>query len=397
MSASGWLDLGIIILALLAATSGWRQGAVASALAFLGVILGAVAGILIAPHILKHLSEGRTRVLVGVLLIVALVIVGEVAGMVLGRAARGGMRDPFTRSVDSVVGAGLQAVAVLATAWLLALPLTNSSQPGIATAVSNSQVLRNVDHVAPDWLRRVPTDFSNLLNTSGLPDVIGPFGHVPITAVEPPDAGVLQLPVAQQLQSSVLRIRGIAPSCQRQLEGSGFVVAPERVMTNAHVVAGTNSVGVDTARGTLPATVVLFDSSKDVAILAVPGLNTQPLELAPADATSGERSIVLGYPGGGRYTASAARVRETLNLKGPNIYRDADVKREVYTIRGQVRAGNSGGPLVDTDGRILGVVFGAAVTDEDTGYVLTLDEVRPELDAAASKTTAVGTGSCVLS
>ncbi|MEU1206226.1 MarP family serine protease [Nocardia sp. NPDC005825] len=397
MSASGWLDLGIIILALLAATSGWRQGAVASALAFLGVILGAVAGILIAPHILKHLSEGRTRVLVGVLLIVALVIIGEVAGMVLGRAARGGMRDPFTRSVDSVVGAGLQAVAVLATAWLLALPLTNSSQPGIAAAVTNSQVLRNVDHVAPDWLRRVPTDFSNLLNTSGLPDVIGPFGHVPITAVEPPDASVLQLPIAQQLQGSVLRIRGIAPSCQRQLEGSGFVVAPERVMTNAHVVAGTNSVSVDTARGPLPATVVLFDSQKDVAILAVPGLNAQPLALAPKDASTGESSIVLGYPGGGRYTASAARVRETLNLKGPNIYRDADVKREVYTIRGQVRAGNSGGPLVDTDGRILGVVFGAAVTDDDTGYVLTLDEVKPELDAASNQSTAVGTGSCVLS
>ncbi|MFE2993536.1 MarP family serine protease [Nocardia sp. NPDC059246] len=397
MSASGWLDLGIIILALLAATSGWRQGAVASALAFLGVILGAVAGILIAPHILKHLNEGRTRVLVGVLLIVALVIIGEVAGMVLGRAARGGMRDPFTRSVDSVVGAGLQAVAVLATAWLLALPLTNSSQPGIAAAVTNSQVLRNVDHVAPDWLRRVPTDFSNLLNTSGLPDVIGPFGHVPITAVEPPDPSVLQLPVAQQLQGSVLRIRGIAPSCQRQLEGSGFVVAPERIMTNAHVVAGTNTVSVDTARGSLPATVVLFDSSKDVAILAVPGLNAQPLDLAPADAGSGESSIVLGYPGGGRYTASAARVRETLNLKGPNIYRDADVKREVYTIRGQVRAGNSGGPLVDTDGRILGVVFGAAVTDDDTGYVLTLDEVRPELSSAAGQSTAVGTGSCVLS
>ncbi|MFJ9363951.1 MarP family serine protease [Nocardia sp. NPDC101769] len=397
MSASGWLDLGIIILALLAATSGWRQGAVASALAFLGVILGAVAGILIAPHILKHLNEGRTRVLVGVLLIVALVIVGEVAGMVLGRAARGGMRDPFTRSVDSVVGAGLQAVAVLATAWLLALPLTNSSQPGIAAAVTNSQVLRNVDHVAPDWLRRVPTDFSNLLNTSGLPDVIGPFGHVPITAVEPPDPSVLQLPVAQQLQGSVLRIRGIAPSCQRQLEGSGFVVAPQRIMTNAHVVAGTNNVSVDTARGSLPATVVLFDSSKDVAILAVPGLNAQPLDLAPADAASGESSIVLGYPGGGRYTASAARVRETLNLKGPNIYRDADVKREVYTIRGQVRAGNSGGPLVDTDGRILGVVFGAAVTDDDTGYVLTLDEVRPELSSAASQSAAVGTGSCVLS
>ncbi|WP_067825436.1 MarP family serine protease [Nocardia inohanensis] len=397
MSASGWLDIGIIILALLAATSGWRQGAVASALAFLGVVLGAVAGILIAPHILIHLSEGRSRVLVGVLLIVALVIVGEVAGMVLGRAARSGMRDPFTRSVDSVVGAGLQAVAVLATAWLLALPLTNSSQPGIAAAVKNSQVLIKVDTVAPDWLRKIPNEFSNLLNTSGLPDVIGPFGRVPIAAVEPPDASVLQLPVAQNLQTSVLRIRGIAPSCQRQLEGSGFVVAPERIMTNAHVVAGTSSVSVDIAGGKLDASVVLFDPSKDIAILAVPGLTAPVIPLAPQPATSGESSIVLGYPGGGRYTASASRVRETLDLKGPNIYRDGEVQREVYTIRGQVRAGNSGGPLVDTDGNILGVVFGAAVTDDDTGYVLTLDEVRPEVQAAPGASTPVGTGSCVLS
>ncbi|MFI6870695.1 MarP family serine protease [Nocardia sp. NPDC050406] len=397
MSASAWLDLGVVIIALLAASSGWRQGAVASALAFLGVVLGAVAGILIAPHILIHLSEGRSRVLVGVLLIVALVIIGEVAGMVLGRAARSGMRDPFTRSVDSVVGAGLQMVAVLATAWLLALPLASSSQPGIAAAVQNSGVLAQVNKVAPDWLRQLPNEFSNLLNTSGLPDVIGPFGRVPIAAVEPPDASVLQLPAAQQLQHSVLRIRGVAPSCQRALEGSGFVVAPERIMTNAHVVAGTTSVAVDTARGALNATVVLFDPSKDIAILEVPGLVAPVIPLAPQPAEPGESSIVLGYPGGGAYSASAARVRETLDLKGPNIYRDGNVQREVYTVRGLVRAGNSGGPLVDTDGQVLGVVFGAAVTDEDTGYVLTLNEVRPELEAAASASTPVPTGDCVLS
>lgn len=397
MSASAWLDLGVVILALLAASSGWRQGAVASALAFLGVVLGAVAGILIAPHILIHLNEGRSRVVVGVLLIVVLVIVGEVAGMVLGRAARSGMRDPFTRSVDSVVGAGLQMAAVLATAWLLALPLASSSQPGITAAVQNSRVLADVNKVAPDWLRQLPNEFSNLLNTSGLPDVIGPFGRVPIAAVEPPDPSVLQLPVAQQLQHSVLRIRGVAPSCQRALEGSGFVVAPERIMTNAHVVAGTTSVAVDTARGALNAQVVLFDPSKDVAILAVPGLTAPVIPLAPHPAEPGENSIVLGYPGGGAYSASAARVRETLDLKGPNIYRDGTVQREVYTVRGLVRAGNSGGPLVDTDGQVLGVVFGAAVTDEDTGYVLTLNEVRPELESASSANTPVQTGDCVLS
>ncbi|MQY17943.1 MarP family serine protease [Nocardia macrotermitis] len=397
MTSSDWLDIAVVIIALLAASSGWRQGAVASALAFLGVILGAVAGILIAPHILVHISEGRKRVLVGVVLIVALVIVGEVAGMVLGRAARSGMRNPFIRSVDSVVGACLQLVAVLATAWLLALPLASSSQPAIAAAVNGSRVLSEVNKVAPNWLRRVPNEFSKLLNTSGLPDVIGPFSRAPIAAVAPPDGSVLNSPVAVNLQHSVLRIRGVASSCQRMLEGSGFVVAPERIMTNAHVVAGTNSLQVDTAKGPLDATVVLFDPSKDVAVLDVPGLQAPVIPLASEAATSGESSIVLGYPGGGAYTASAARVRETLNLTGPNIYKNDTVEREVYTVRGKVRAGNSGGPLVDTQGDVLGVVFGAAVTDEDTGYVLTLKEIKSDLDVAASRTAAVGTGQCVLS
>ncbi|MET8878846.1 MarP family serine protease, partial [Nocardia sp. NPDC004604] len=216
-------------------------------------------------------------------------------------------------------------------------------------------------------------------------------------AVEPPDPSVLTSPVAASLQQSVLRIRGVAPSCQRALEGSGFVIAPERIVTNAHVVAGTTSITVDAVGGPLNASVVLFDPSKDVAILAVPGLNAPVVEQAPTPARSGENAIVLGYPGGGRYTASAARIRETLDLTGPTIYRNGTVEREVYTVRGQVRAGNSGGPLVDTDGRALGIVFGAAVTDDDTGYVLTLAEVRPQLDAATASVMAVDTGACVLS
>ncbi|MET9215465.1 MULTISPECIES: MarP family serine protease [unclassified Nocardia] len=396
MSPSVWLDIAVVLIALVAASTGWRQGAVASALAFFGVALGAVAGILIAPHILKHLSEGRSRLLGGILLIVLLVIVGEVAGMVLGRAARTGIRHPAARSVDSVVGAVLQAATVLVAAWLLALPLATASQPGVAAAINGSRVLADVNSVAPQWLRKLPNEFSKLLDTSGLPDVIGPFGRAPIAAVEPPDASVLASPVAASLQQSVLRIRGVAPSCQRALEGSGFVVAPERVMTNAHVVAGTTSVSVDTARGPMEASVVLFDASKDIAVLAVPGLTAPVVPQAPEAASSGESAIVLGYPGGGPYTASAARVRETLDLTGPTIHEDGEITREVYTVRGQVRAGNSGGPLVDTEGQVLGVVFGAAVTDDDTGYVLTLREIAPELAAAQTSGSPVPTGGCVL-
>lgn len=396
MSASTWLDIGVVLLALLAASSGWRQGAVASALAFFGVVLGAVAGILIAPHLLVHVSEGRTRVIVGIGLIVLLVIIGETAGMVLGRAARGVMRSPVARGMDSTVGAGLQAVAVLIAAWLLAVPLTRSSQPEIAAAVNGSRVLVKVDKLAPDWLRTMPNEFSNLLNTSGLPDVIGPFVHTRNVPVEPPDASVLASPVAASLQQSVLRIHGIAPSCQRSLEGSGFVVSPGRVMTNAHVVAGTTKLAVDTVRGPLAAQVVLFNPDVDIAVLDVPGLTAPLVPQAEQPSPSGANTIVLGYPGGGPYTASAARVREVWEYPGPNIYKNSTVEREVYTVRGSVRAGNSGGPLVNARGQVLGVVFGASNTDSETGYALTLKEVRPQLDAAPVATGPVGTGSCAL-
>ncbi|MCX5043156.1 MarP family serine protease [Aldersonia sp. NBC_00410] len=395
MTGSGWLDLLVVALAVLAAMSGWRQGAVASAIAFFGVLLGAVAGILIAPHVLVHMEGGRARVLAGVLLIVALVVVGEIAGMVLGRALRSGIRNPAARSMDSTIGALLQAVAVLVAAWLLAIPLTTSSQPLVASSVRGSKVLATVDDLAPEWMRELPKEFSALLDTSGLPDVIGPFGHTPVASVGPPDPSVLQSPTAQALNDSVLRIRGVAPSCQRALEGSGFVIAPERVITNAHVVAGTAGVSVDTTQGTLPARVVLFDPSVDVAILSVPGLDAPPIPIAPAPAEPGQDAIVLGYPGGGPYTATAARVRETLELSGPNIYRDGTVEREVYTVRGSIRQGNSGGPLVDVDGRALGVVFGAAVDNSDTGFVLTMNEVAGQIASAATQTASVETGDCI--
>jgi S1-C subfamily serine protease len=193
-----------------------------------------------------------------------------------------------------------------------------------------------------------------------------------------------------------LKISGVAPSCQKALEGSGFVVAPELVMTNAHVVAGTDGVTVDSLGTVLDADVVLFDPEEDVAILRVPGLQAPVLNFAPDPAVSGESAIVLGYPGGGPYTASPARVREVLNLNGPDIYRTGTVERQVYTVRGTVRQGNSGGPLVTENGQVLGLVFGAAVDDPDTGFVLTAAEIADELAQSMNAPVPVGTGACIV-
>lgn len=397
MSGSAWVDLVVLVIALLAAASGFRQGAVASALAFLGVILGAVAGILLAPHVISNFDDRTVRLLVGVILLVGLIIVGEVSGMILGRAARSGIRSRGVRRIDSVIGSVLQVIAVLVAAWLLAIPLSSSAETQVSTAVRGSKVLGGVDVLAPQWLRDLPKDFSALLDNTGLPQVIGPFGRTPVANVGPPDQALLTLPVVDQVRPSIIKIEGNAPSCRQALEGSGFVVSPERVMTNAHVVAGTRRLTATSPNGQqLPARVVLFDSSNDIAVLDVPGLTAPALPFADREARTGDDAIVLGYPEAGPFTVNAVRVRDVINLSGPDIYRAGRILREVYTVRGQIRQGNSGGPMINADGEVLGVVFGAAEdTTDQTGFVLTAKQVQSNFTDSEGRSARVSTQACV--
>jgi S1-C subfamily serine protease len=395
MSSSQWLDIAVLAVAFIAAISGWRSGALGSLLSFVGVLLGAIAGVLLAPHLVAHVSAPRAKLFAALFLILALVVVGEVAGVVLGRAVRGAIHSNSVRFFDSLVGVGVQLVVVLVAAWLLATPLTSSAgQPNLAAAVRGSRVLAQVNDFAPDWLKTVPKRLSSLLDTSGLPQVLEPFSRTPVAAVAAPDAALANNPVVANTEPSVVKIRAIAPSCQKVLEGSGFVLSPDRVMTNAHVVAGANSVTVEASGNPYDATVVSYDPTVDIAILAVPNLPAGPLAFANAPVTSGTEAVVMGYPGGGGFVATPARIRELIELNGPDIYRSATINREVYTVRASVEQGNSGGPLIDLNGQVLGVVFGAAVDDNDTGFVLTAKEVATQLSHIGD-TAPVATGACV--
>jgi S1-C subfamily serine protease len=394
MTSSQWLDLAVLAVAFVAALSGWRSGALGSLLSFVGVVLGAVAGVLLAPHVVSHISGTRTKLFVTLFLILGLVVIGEIAGVVLGRAVRGAIRNRTMRTFDSVIGVGLQLVAVLVAAYMLTYPLQSSDQPNLAAAVRGSKVLAQVDEVAPSWLKQVPARLSALLDTSGLPDVLRPFDRTPIVAVDPPDAALAADPIVAATRPSVVKVRGVAPGCQKVLEGSGFVIAPNRVMSNAHVVAGSDSVTAEVDGQTYEASVVSYDPQADISILDVPDLPSAPLSFAETPAATGTDGLVMGYPGGGEFVATPARVREIIELNGPDIYRTTTVTREVYTIRGTVRQGNSGGPMIDRNGRVLGVVFGAAVDDADTGFVLTANEVSRQL-AKVGRTVPVATGACI--
>ncbi|WP_018683899.1 MarP family serine protease [Actinokineospora enzanensis] len=390
-----WVDVLVVALAVLAAVSGARQGVITALPAFLGVLLGAVAGIKIAPLVVERIDSTPTRVAFAVAIFVLLVALGETLGVWAGRTLRQKISSPKLAGVDSALGAIVQGAVVFVVSWLIALPLTTvGGLPGLASAINNSAVLGGVDEVMPQAARGLPNELRQLLDVSGFPAAVDPFNRTPNKEVAPPDPALQASAVVRRVQPSVLKINAKAPSCERALEGSGFVISPQRVMTNAHVVAGTDEVSVETADRDLPARVVHYDPETDVAILAVPGLRVDPLPFAAGDAAGGQDGIVLGYPLDGPYTASPARIRDRIALRGPDIYDAATVNRDVFTLRAKVLSGNSGGPLVNPGGEVIGVVFGAAVDNSETGFALTAAEVREEVAKAPALSQPVNTGRC---
>ncbi|SMC99410.1 MarP family serine protease [Kibdelosporangium aridum] len=390
-----WVDVLVLALVVLAAISGARQGVVIALPALIGVFGGLVLGAVIAPLIVENFTNFATRAAFFIAIVVFLVALGETAGVWVGRTLRRKMKTPNLTPVESILGALVQGVVVFVVAWIIALPLTTvTGLPGLAQAIRGSVVLGGVDDIMPPGAEKLPNGVKKLLDDSGFPSVVGPFSQTPLVDTSPPDPALQSSPVVQRVRSSVLKIHARAQSCSRALEGTGFVISPQRVMTNAHVVAGTDQVSVETDAGQLDARVVLYDPLVDVAILSVPELNARPLQFAANEANKGDSSIVLGYPLDGPYTASAARIRERINLRGPDIYDASTVTRDVFTVRAKVQSGNSGGPLVDPSGNVVGVVFGAAVDDDETGFVLTAKEVSDEVQQAPRLTRRVDTGAC---
>jgi len=246
----------------------------------------------------------------------------------------------------------------------------------------------------PNSVRNVYSSLREFVDRSGFPPVLGDLHSTRIVDVPPPDNAVAKSPAVAGARGSVYKIRGDAPSCDRGIEGTGFVYAPEHVLTNAHVVAGTESVQLEAGTHPLTAHVVLFDPRRDVAVLFVPGLSAPPLPFAPKPAVTNADAVVLGYPEDRGFDAETARIRSRNSIIGQDIYGSQTVQREVYAIRSLVRSGNSGGPLIDTKGQVLGIVFATARDSPDTGFVLTNAEVAADAAAGRTGTAPVSTSAC---
>lgn len=389
------VDLVLILLMLVFAVSGYRQGFVVGVLSFVGFFGGALVGLQVGPVLARQVQDASLRVVVSLIAIFGLAVLGQVLAGWLGSHLRHAITSPAGQRADDLGGALVSLVAVALVAWLVAVPLASSSLPWLAKSVRGSQVLGGIDKVMPDAARSLTNALRDTVDTRGFPDVFGGLVPTRVPEVSEPDPALVGSEIVAAAAPSVVKVYGTAPSCSRRIEGSGFVYAGEYVMTNAHVVAGTRSVSIEVSGDRLDGQVVAYDPQLDLAALHVPGLAAPALAFAGGEAETGSDAIVLGFPLDGPFDAQSARIRDVRNITGPDIYASAEVTREIYTIRALVRSGNSGGPLIDTDGEVIGVIFAAAADDPNTGFAVTAAEAAAVANAGTQTTTPTDTGSCV--
>jgi S1-C subfamily serine protease len=392
------LDLILLVVVAAFAVSGYRQGFIVGILSFFGFVGGALLGAEFGPSISRALVGGQTQQdVIAVVLLVSFAVIGQFVASSIGAAMRSTVTWHSATVLDSVGGSVVSAVSVLLIAWVVGSVLIESPFPVVDTQVNNSLVLQTLDKFMPSPAKTMFSDFRRLLaSNSTYAEVFSGIGAERILAIPAPDPAVTGDRGVQSAAGSVVRVQGVAPSCQRSIEGSGFVISPDHVLTNAHVVAGvTTHQIVTTGNGTIyTATVVYYDPQVDVAILYVPGLHVTPLHFA-GPANPGDSAVVAGFPlDATNLHLAPARIGGIQNAQGPNIYETSTVTRQIYEIRAVVESGNSGGPLLSPQGTVDGVVFAAAVGESDTGFALTAAEVSADASAGEQLTSAVSTGAC---
>lgn len=387
-----WLDLTFLVLLVLSVIGGYRRGAVLQVIGLSGLVLGIVLGIMLAPRLSRFGSDPLTHVAIafGVVLIGG--AVGNLAGWVVGSHVRTKTHGSKLQSADAYGGAVVSVIALLLTTWFLALNLANGPFPQLARGIRGSKVVQGLNAVMPQPPSMIG-ELQRVLALLGFPDVFIGLPPVPAPPVEPP-SGADADAAFQRAAPSTVEVLGDGCFHGFLNQGSGFVVAPGFVVTNAHVVAGTTQQWVRLAGRDDPATVVGFDPDLDVAVLHVAGLTAPPLALLDGELTRGDGGAVLGYPGGGGLTGGRAAVRELIEPVGHDIYGDGEVTRRLYELQADVAPGNSGGPFVLPNGKVAGLVFANSVVADHVGYAIVSSEFSQLVMRSVARDDTVSPGIC---
>jgi S1-C subfamily serine protease len=394
MIAARLLDVLLVLSLLVFIGEGVRNGIARSLGAILGVVAGGAAAFLAIPFLTAAVPDRFWRVAVIVAVSLVLLFGGHALGARIGRGIRD--RDPdrtgpsFLGRVGGALANGVIAALALS---LIAGGVGAMGVPLFSQAIAGSWVLRAIDTATPPALDAALAQVRATVLEEGLPLIGEALGGV-VDSPGAPDVPTDTDPLTAAAQS-VVRIGGTAYACGQNQTGTGFVVAPDRVVTNAHVVAGVDQPIVEAPNGqSLEGRVVYLDPIDDLAVVAVDGLAADALALSPVLGV-GETAVVQGYPFGGPFTRGGAQVLAVSSEQIPDIYGESRSAREVYSLAAIVQPGNSGGPLLATDGRVAGVIFARSADDPELGYAMTNTELAPVASAASGLTQPVSSGSCV--
>lgn len=375
-----FIDLLIVVAALIGMANGYRRGFWLSLSQYVGLLIGVLLGAASARYVLDYLqiTNESARPLGAVLVLVIGGSLGSSIGFALGEPIRRRiLRTGIHTSTDSVAGAALSAFAVLIMCWFLGLSFSRGPVPEIAQQIQRSAVLRGLDALAP---RPPPflASVAQVLAGVQFPPVFAGLEPAGLPGALPVPASV-DTPAVKSTAQVVVKISSVG--CGGIVTGSGFPVGNGYVVTNAHVVSGTTSHVIAKPDGTtMRADVVFFDPERDVAVLYAPGYKPPGVVFGPAQR--GTEAAVVGYPGGGPEKVVPAIVDGSVSAQGRDIYNQNFVTRQIYVIQATVRPGNSGGPIIDLQGRVLGMVFATSASDPNQAYALTDDEIAPDIREA---------------
>lgn len=377
------IDILIVVATLVGLANGYRRGFWLSGAQYAGLLIGVLLGAAAASPVLNYLEiHNQVARPLGAVLVL---VIGGSLGSSIGFAAGEPIRRKILRAgvhtmTDSVGGAVLSAVAVLLISWFIGLTFSRGPSPDIARQIQRSALMHTLDSLAPrppEFLASV----ENILSGVNFPSAFA--GLEPPSLPNPlPIPASVNTAAVTRAAGAVVRVSSLG--CGGLVTGSGFPVGNGYIVTNAHVVSGTGAHVIQTPGGTqLKATVVLFDPQRDVAVLYVPDYGAPALTFS--GAARGTTGAVIGYPGGGPEAVEPAVVDGQIIAESRDIYNNPNTfTRGIYVIQARVRPGNSGGPLVDLQGHVLGVVFATSAADPTQAYALTGDEIAGDISDAKS-------------